>query len=93
MFFIFLFNTLHIFNLFKISSWKMGFMKVLGVGQNMIYDEGGRGVIQFLIFSDKGGRGVIQFLIFSDEGGLSVNKHAELAKYLLFFSNYDTFST
>ena len=35
----------------------MGFTKIIGVRQNMIYDKGEKGVSQFLIFSDKGGEG------------------------------------
>ena len=41
---------------------KDGFTKLIGVRQNMISDEGGRGVSQFLILSEKGGRGVSIFL-------------------------------
>ena len=41
-------------------------------------------------FSDKRGGGVSNYLIFSDKGWLSLNTPAE---YLLFFSEYDTFST
>ena len=67
--------------------------------------EGG-GVSQFLFFSYKGERRLRQFLIFYDKwgvgmpisdffltgAGLSLNKHAESAKYyFLGFSEYDTF--
>ena len=42
----------------------MGFIKLIGVRQNMISDKGGRGVSLFLIFTDKEGGRVSHFLIF-----------------------------
>ena len=50
----------------------MNFILKIGVPQNRIYDEGGRGVSHFLIFSDKGGERVGQFLILADKGGGAV---------------------
>ena len=52
MFVFFLFNTLHMFNLFLNFEFllKCGFTELIGVRQNMISDIGGRGLSYFFFF-------------------------------------------